>query len=63
VAAAVKAGPQELSDGQKLFFLTDPLALSRLHVEVSRSPAAHPGWALASQSVDRAHRLPLRQAS
>jgi membrane glycosyltransferase len=63
VAAAVKAGPQELSDGQKLFFLTDPLALSRLHVEVSRSPAAHPGWALASQSVDHAHRLPLRQAS
>lgn len=59
VAAAVQAGPLALTDGQKLVFLTDPLALSQLHFEVWTSPAAHPTWLAASRS-DSAQ---LRQAS
>jgi membrane glycosyltransferase len=44
IAVAVKDGPNALTDQQKLFFLTDPVALSQLHVQVSTSPAAHPSW-------------------
>ena len=44
VAAAVKGGPGALTEDQKLFFLTDGLALSQLHFEVWTSPAAHPTW-------------------
>jgi membrane glycosyltransferase len=50
VAAAVKDGPSALSERQKLFFLTDPLALSQLHFEVWTSPAAHPTWLAACRS-------------
>ena len=48
IAKAVEQGPGALTDGQKLFFLTDPIALSRLHAQVSTSPAAHPGWRVAA---------------
>jgi membrane glycosyltransferase len=47
IAKAVEQGPGALTDGQKLFFLTDPIALSRLHAQVSTSPTAHPGWRVA----------------
>jgi len=47
VAAAVKSDPSALTERQKLFFLTDPLALSQLHFEVWTSPAAHPTWLAA----------------
>jgi membrane glycosyltransferase len=40
VGTAVKEGPQVLSDDQKLFLLTDPIALSQLHLEVWTSPLA-----------------------
>ena len=63
VAAAVKGGPRELTDSQKLFFLTDPLALSQLHLEVSKSPAAHPDWLLTSPREDHTDGVTLRQAS
>ncbi|HSE93318.1 MAG TPA: hypothetical protein VLF19_08425, partial [Methylomirabilota bacterium] len=43
----VKGGPRALTDRQKLFFLTDPLALSQLHFEVWTRPAAHPTWLAA----------------
>ncbi len=44
IATAVEHGPNALSDRQKLAFLTDPLMLSQLHLQVSTSPAAHPSW-------------------
>ena len=44
VAVAVEQGPQALSDAQKLFFLTDPGALSQLHFQVWSSATAHPTW-------------------
>jgi membrane glycosyltransferase len=47
IAAAVEAGPRALSDAQKLFFLTDPVALSELHFQVWTSPAAHRAWRAA----------------
>jgi membrane glycosyltransferase len=40
IAVAVARGPRALTDRQKLFFLSDRVALSRLHVQVSRSPRA-----------------------
>ena len=39
-----RAGPSALTDGQKLFFLKDPVALAQLHFEVWTSPAAHASW-------------------
>ena len=44
IAAAAKEGPHALTDRQKLFFLTDRVALSQLHFRVWTSPAAHPSW-------------------
>ena len=55
VAMALKEGPQVLTDGDKVFFLTDSLALSQLHFQVWTSPAAHPDW-LVGCSDDRAAR-------
>jgi len=54
VAMATKDGPDTLTERQKLFFLTDPLALSQLHSEIWMSPAAHPTWhaAMLSRSAD-----------
>jgi membrane glycosyltransferase len=50
VAMAVKEGPQALTGEDKLFFLTDCLALSQLHFQVWTSPAAHPDWLAACGS-------------
>jgi membrane glycosyltransferase len=44
VALALKEGPRALTDRQKLFLLSDALALSLLHFDVWTSAAAHPGW-------------------
>jgi membrane glycosyltransferase len=59
VALAVKDGPAALTEQQKLFFLTDPLALSELHFQVWTSPAAHPTWLAACRGGD----VKLRRAS
>jgi membrane glycosyltransferase len=48
VATAVEQGPGALTDEQKLFLLTDPVSLSKLSVQVSTSPAAHPSWRAAA---------------
>jgi membrane glycosyltransferase len=47
VAAAVEAGPQLMTNAEKLFFLADPIALSQLHRMVWTSPMAHPSWLAA----------------
>lgn len=44
IAAAVEQGPNALSDRQKLYFLTNPIALSELYTQVTACPAAHPDW-------------------
>jgi membrane glycosyltransferase len=44
VALALKEGPETLTDRQKLFLLSDPLALSLLHFDVWTSAAAHAAW-------------------
>jgi membrane glycosyltransferase len=59
IAAAVKSGPESLTDQQKLFFLGDPTALAQLHEQVSTSPAAHPSW-FAARAADSTG---LREAS
>jgi membrane glycosyltransferase len=59
IAAAVKGGPESLTDQQKLFFLGDPIALAQLHEHVSTSPAAHPSWS-AARATDSTR---LREAS
>ena len=63
VAAAVDAGPHRLSDRQKLFLLTDALALSELHLLVWTSPAAHPSWFAAGLPDALAEETGLRQVS
>jgi membrane glycosyltransferase len=63
VAAAVKAGPRELTDPQKLFFLMDALALSQLHFEIWTSPTAHPTWLAACLPGGRSDHPELPQAS
>jgi membrane glycosyltransferase len=63
IAMAVEQGPSALTDGQKLFFLTDPIALSRLHAQVSTSPAAHPSWRLARVADGLGHGAALGHAS
>jgi len=52
VTAALQRGPLALTDGQKLFFLTDPVALSQLHFRVREPGAAHPGWLPAEEVGD-----------
>jgi len=44
VAAVAEQGPHALTDQQKFFFLTDPVALSLLHFHVWSAPTAHPAW-------------------
>jgi membrane glycosyltransferase len=63
VAAAVKGGPRALTERQKLFFLTDALALSQLHFEIWTSPTAHPIWLVACLPGGRADRAALLPAS
>jgi len=47
VIMAIERGPDALTDRQKRLVLTDPIALSELHAQVSTSPAAHPAWRAA----------------
>jgi len=63
IATAVEHGPSALNDRQKLFFLTDPVTLSQLHVQVSTSPAAHPSWRAAQADDVLADGATLGQAS
>jgi membrane glycosyltransferase len=44
VTDAVEAGPQRMTNAEKLYFLADPIALSQLHRLVWTSPIAHPSW-------------------
>ena len=44
IAAAVERGPGALTVPQKVFFLTDAVALSYLHFHVWTSETAHPSW-------------------
>jgi membrane glycosyltransferase len=48
ITRAVEQGPGALTEEEKLFVLTDPVSLSQLHVQVSTSPDAHPGWGAAA---------------
>ena len=63
VETAARNGWRELSERQKLFFLTDPLALSQLHFEIWTSPVAHPTWLAACLPNRRPDYVELRQAS
>jgi membrane glycosyltransferase len=63
VTAAVKGGARALTDREKLFFLTDALALSQLHFEIWTSPAAHPTWLAACLPGGRPCHAALRPAS
>jgi membrane glycosyltransferase len=63
IATAVEHGPDALSDRQKLLFLTDPLMLSQLHVQVSTSPAAHPSWHIPPATNGLSNGAALGQAS
>jgi membrane glycosyltransferase len=51
VAAALKEGPRALTDADKVFLLTDCLALSQLHFQVWTSPAVHPEWLAATAPI------------
>jgi membrane glycosyltransferase len=51
VGEALVAGPDALRDDRKVFVLSDAVALSQLHEQVWTSPAAHPGWIVASRAV------------
>ena len=63
IAAAVEHGPGALNDDQRLFFLTDPLRLSQLHVQVSTSPTAHPSWRTEAADDELRDRSALGHAS
>lgn len=63
VAAALEAGPAALSDRQRLFFLSDPVALAQLHVQVWTAPTAHPTWLATWASDSRDDGSELRAAS
>lgn len=63
VAAAVRGGARALTDQQKLFFLTDALALSQLHFEIWTSPAAHSSWRAACLPGGRPYQTALQHAS
>ena len=63
VTVAVKTGWRQLTNRQKLFLLSDPLALSELHFAVWTSPDAHPTWLAACISGQRAEHSELRLAS
>ncbi len=63
VAAAVEGGPQSLTDQQKLFFLSDPTALSQLHFAVWSSPTAHADWFMTSTVDSAPTSAPSRETS
>ena len=63
ITTAVQGGPDALTDPQKLFLLTDPLALSQLHVQVWTSPTAHRTWFAACVPGAVRDRAELRAAS
>ena len=63
VAEAVEAGPYRMTNREKLFFLSDPIALSQLHVLVWTLPTAHPRWLAAYGSGTPGDRSGVRQAS
>ena len=63
IATAVEQGPDGLSAAQKRFVLTDPVILSRLHREVSSSPAAHPAWRAAPSPEAAGHGAAFAAAS
>ena len=48
IATAVQEGPGALTDADRMFLLTDGLALSQLHVQVWTSAAVHSEWFAAS---------------
>jgi membrane glycosyltransferase len=50
IAAALEAGPAALTDQQKLFLLSDPVALFELHAAVSKSLSSHPDWVAMSEA-------------
>ena len=51
IATAVQEGPGALTDADRMFLLTDGLALSQLHVQVWTSAAVHSEW-FASSAPD-----------
>jgi membrane glycosyltransferase len=59
----VQGGPGALTDPQKLFLLTDPLALAQLHFQIWTSPAAHESWFAARAPRAVRDRAELRAAS
>jgi len=63
VAAAVEAGPHRMTNQEKLFFLTDPIALSQLHLLVWTLPMAHPSWCASYRSGALTGDTGVRQAS
>jgi membrane glycosyltransferase len=58
VVTAVKGGPRALTDADKVFFLTDCLALSQLHFQVWTSPAVHPEWFAATAPITATRTFP-----
>jgi membrane glycosyltransferase len=52
VASAVRGGPGALTDGQKHLLLSDPIALSDLHLEVWTAGAVHHTWCASSLLPD-----------
>jgi membrane glycosyltransferase len=44
VTTALRGGPAALSDRDRMLLLSDPIALSQLHLEVWASPAARARW-------------------
>jgi membrane glycosyltransferase len=58
VTAALKEGPGELTDADKVFLLTDCLALSQLHFQVWTSPAVHSEWFAATAPTPTPTRSP-----
>jgi len=63
ITTAVQGGPGALTDPQKLFLLTDPLALAQLHFQIWTSPAAHESWFAARAPRAVRDRAELRAAS
>jgi len=63
VETAARNGWLTLSERQKLFFLTDPLALSQLHFAIWTSPVAHPTWLAACLPNHRPDYIELHRAS
>lgn len=63
ISSAVTEGWRALGEQDRLFLLTDPLALSELHFEVWTSSVAHPTWLAACLPDQRPEYGDLRQVS